>query len=181
MSTRHPPSSHVMFVSGIGSTSADGALSSPITGDSPLSAIIGCLLSPVTWDSPLSAVSGRLSSLTTSSGPLSTVFDRLLSLFVNDGPLYTVFGYLLSLITSSDLLSTIFGSGFLFPVPPASSWTLFLTSILSCTRYSSLVSLSLFYSFLPSLPILLTYNPIPLTEKRLFNQTFITQMPIISI
>ncbi len=129
-----------------------GCFSSPITGDGPLSAVSGRLLSPITSSSSLSAISGRLSLPVTRGGPLSTVSSRPSSF-----------------VTGDSLLSFISVGSSLAFMAPTGSRALFLTSIPSCVRCSSLPSLPLFHFSLPFLPISLTCNPTPLTGKRLFD------------
>ena len=149
--------------------SANGALLSLVAGSGLLFAVFDCPLSFVIGSSPLAVVLGRFLSFIAGNSPLSTVFDCFLSSVTGGGLLSAILGHFLSLIADGGHLSPVFGSGSLSLMLFASSRALFLTSILSYVHCSSLPSLPLFYSSLPFLPILLTCNPISLTEKRLFD------------
>lgn len=76
--------------------------------------------------------------------------------------------------TSSAPLSSVASVGLLFSVPPSGSRALFLPSTSSYTRCLLLLSLLLFHSSLPFLPTLLARNQFLFTEKRSFDQAFIT-------
>lgn len=76
-----------------------------------------------------------------------------------------------SLIATSSSSSSIYPAGFR---------ALFLPSTLSCARRFSLPSSPLFHFSLPSSPTLLACNQTLFTEKRLFDQVFITQRLIAS-
>ncbi len=123
-----------------------------------MSTVSGHLLSLIVAGSSLSAVFDRLLSFIAGSGFLSTVFGHLSSLITSGGPLSTVFGRLSSLVAGSSPLSAISSDSPLSTMPSSGSGALFLTSTPSHTRRSSLPSLLLFYSSLPSLPIPLARN-----------------------
>ncbi len=180
MSTCCPSSSPITSADDASNMSTGGTPSSLIAGGGLLSAVSGCFSSLIAGGGLLSAFFGRSLSFVASGGPLSTIFGRSSSSVTSDDPSSAVSDSLLSLIAGGGPLFPLFGTGLLFPISPAGSWALFLTSTPSRARYSSLPSLSLFHSFLPSLSTLLTRNPTPLTGKRLFNQVFITQRPITS-
>ncbi len=196
-SARCLPSSPVASAGGAGDASAGGAPSFPVTGSGSSSAISGHPLSPVAGGGPSSAISSRPSSPVAGGGPLSAVSDcpssfvagggpssvvlgRPSSPVAGGGPLSAVSGYLSSPVAGGSSSSAVLGRP-LSPVPPASSWALFLTSIPSRARRSSLPSSPLFHSSLPSSSKPLAHDPAPLTGKRLFDQAFITQRPIASI
>lgn len=151
------------FTSDVGTISASSAPSSPITSGDLLSTVLSHLLSLVIDDTFLSAVFGHILSFVAVGGLLSAVFDCFLSFIASSGLLSAVFGYFLSLITDSSPISAISGVSSLFFIFPTDFWALFLMSILSSARHFLLPSLQLFYSFLPSLPTLLTRNSTPFT------------------
>ncbi len=157
-----PPSSPVASAGSARGASGGGAPSSPVAGGGPLSAVSGHFSSLVASGGPSSAISGRPSSPFAGGGLSSAVSGRPSSLVAGAGPSSTV-----SVRPSS-------------PVPPAGSQALFLTSIPSCARCSSLPFSPLFHSSFPSSPTPLARNPAPLSGKRLFDQAFITQMLIAS-
>lgn len=178
--------------------SADSALSAFVTCSSLLSTILNHFLSFVTDDGLLSAVSDCFSFLITSNSSLSTVsyhllslvisncflsivFNCFLSLVASDGPSSTISSDLLFFVASSDFLSTVSDNSFLFFIPLAGSRALFLPNTLSCMCCFLLLSVLLFYSFLPSSPTLFTHHLTLFTGKKMFNQAFIAQKPIASI
>lgn len=138
----------MVSTSSAGGPSADGTPSSSVAGGGSLSAVFSYLLSPIADGDPLSTVLGS---------PLSIVLD-----------------YPLSPIAVGGFLSVVSGGDPLPFMPPASSRALFLTSILFYARRFFLPFSSLFYSSLPFSLIPLICNPVLLTRKRLFDQTFIT-------
>lgn len=152
-----------------GIISAGSAPSSPITAGNLLSAVLGHFLSSVADDTSLPTVFGHFLSLLAIGSLLSIVFGCLLSLIASGGLSSIVFGYSLSLIADSCSLSAISGIGSLFLIRLSDSWALFLTNILFSARHFLLLSLRLFHSFLPSLPIPLICNSTPFTKIKLFD------------
>ncbi len=172
-------SSPIASAGGADGASAGGAPSSSVAGDGPLSAVLDRLLSPIARSGPLSIVSGRPLSPIAGGGSSSAISGRLSSPVAGGGLFSAVLVRPSSPVAGDGSLSAVSGYS-LSPVPPADSQTLFLTSTPSHKRRSSLPSLPLFDSSLPSLPTLLAHNSAPLTGKRLFDQAFITQRPIAS-
>ena len=159
--------SFVGSIGGASDASASDALLFP--GSGFLSAVSDCFFSLVAGGGPLSVLSSYSLSFVTGDGPLSAVSDCLWSFVADDGPLFDISGRPLTSVAGSSLLSTVFGGGFLSLMPAASSQALFLPSTPSYTQCSSLPSLPLFYSFLPSSPTPLTRNPTLFIKKRLFD------------
>ena len=118
-------------------------------------------------------------SFDTGDSPLSAISNCFLSHVASVDLLSTVSGHFLSFVTSSGPLSAVSG-GFLSLMPPAGSWALFLTSILSHAHCSFLPPSLFFHFSLLSLPTPLICNSILLIRKRLFDQAFITQKLIAS-
>ena len=175
------PLSFIVSISIVGDVSADSAPSSLIAGGGSSSAVFDRALFLIANGSSLFAVSGFLLSLITGGGCSSTVSDRLLSFVASSGPLSTVLGYSLSLFAGSISMSTISGGALLSFILSAGFWALLLTSIPSHTCCLFLPFSPLFHSFLPFLLIQFAHNLAPLTRKRLCNQGFIIQRPIVSI
>ncbi len=175
------PLSFVSSAGGTGDASASDASLSSIAGGDPLSIVLVCLLSPVISGGLLSAIFGCSLTLVAGSSPLFAISGCLSFCVISRGLLSAIFGRPLSLVTSVDPLFTISDGDPLSPMFSISSWLLFLTSTPSHTYRCSLSSLLLFHSFLSSSSTLLARNPTLLTGKRLFDQAFITQRPIVSI
>lgn len=153
-------------------TTTVGYLISIITGDGLLFTVFGCLLS---------AVSTCLLSFVANSDLLFAVSSCFLFFIASDGLLSAIFGYFLSFVASSGLFFAVSGSSPLSPIPFTSSQALFLLCTPFYTRHFSLPSPLLIYSFLPFLPTLIARNLTLHIRKRLFDQAFITQRPIVSI
>lgn len=194
-SAHYPPLSPISSVGGADNTSAGDALLSP--SDGPLFAVLGCflsfiagdaflsafsdwLLSLIAGDSFLSAISGHLLSHVADGSLLAAVSDCFLSFVANISLLSAVFGCFLSSVAGSGLLFAVFDGGPLSLMLVASFWALFLLDTPSYACCSSLSSLLPFNSFLPSLPTPFARNLTPFTEKKLFDQGFITKRPVVS-
>lgn len=169
--------SSVISDSSIGGISTGGAPLSPIASTRhSLSFLVAPAGSVSTGDTggtfadstplfPVASACCLPSSFFASAGSAST--DDAGCTSAGDAPSYPIVGIsLLSAISGSCSSSSMLSTGF---------WALFLLSTPSCIRRFSLLSLPLFHSFLPSLPIPLPHNPTLVIGKILFNQVFITQ------
>lgn len=171
--TYHPSSSFVL--------SGNNALLSFIIGGGFLSAVFSHLSFFVTSSGLLSAVLDCFSSLVIGDGLLLAISGHLLFLIIGDSLVSAILGRFLFFVIGSHILSTVFAGNPLSLLFSIGSRTLFLTNTLFYMHCFSLFFLPLFYSFLPSMLILLKCNPALLTKKRLFNHAFITQRSISSI
>lgn len=154
----------IIFVGGAGIAFASNTLFSLVAGGDLLSTVSDCLSSLIASGSLLSVILYCL---------LSAVFGCFSFFAFGYGFLSAILDCLLSLIVDSSFLFAESNSGALSPLLYTGSWTLFLTSILSCAYCFSLSSSPFFYSSLPSSFILFTHNPALITWKRLFDQIFI--------
>lgn len=164
----------ILSISSASDMSTNGALLFFIANGSSLSIISSHFLSLAMGSVPLSAISSYILSLVVSGDSLSIVLYCFLSFITFDNFLSTFSSYFLFFVASDNLLSIISGSGFLSLILFAGSWVLFLSSTLSYTHHFSLLFFLLFYSFLPSLPLPLTYNPTLFLGTRLFDSSIIT-------